>query len=112
MALTMNPSLQTRLVGLGLNEPLAEVAAADIETKPIDIYRVHLASTLASIIGCDVSTAYEAMAVSADLDLADLTVILPKLKPKDVSDVKTWAFEVIKKVCVTPDCNGQASPNI
>lgn len=101
MALTLDPNLQARLAGLGINEPLPEIAAADVQTKPIDIYRLHFASTLASIIGCDVSAAYNAMAGSSDLDLADLTIILPKLKPKEVTDVKAWAFDIIKKVCIS-----------
>lgn len=98
MALSLSPSLHTRLAGLGVNESLPEVAAANIQTKPIDIYRLHLAGILASVIGCNVSTAYGAMNGSTDLDLADLTIVLPRLKPKEVADVKAWAFDIIKQV--------------
>lgn len=90
--------LQSRLSGLGLESTFPEVPAADVLTKPLDIYRLHLASLLATTLECDVCAAYDAISSASDLSLSDLAVILPKLKPKDVADVKALAVDITKKV--------------
>lgn len=90
--------LQSRLSGLGLESAFPEVPAADVLTKPLDIYRLHLASLLATTLGCDACAAYDAISSASDLSLSDLAVILPKLKPRDVADVKALAVDITKKV--------------
>ena len=90
--------LQSRLSGLGLDPTFPEVPAADVLTKPLDIYRLHLARHLATTLGCDACAVYDAISPASDLSLSDLAVILPKLKPKDVANVKALAIDIIKKV--------------
>lgn len=94
--------LQSRLSGLGLESAFPEVPAADVLTKPLDIYRLHLASLLATTLECDVCSAYDAISSASDLSLSDLAVILPKLKPKDVADVKALAVDITKKLPNSP----------
>jgi arginyl-tRNA synthetase len=89
--------LQVRLGELVLNSAEPDVPAADVSTKPLDIYRIHLARLVASTVGCEVALAFEAIASTNDSSIADLTLVLPKLRLKDV-DVKTYAFDIIKKV--------------
>jgi len=93
--------LEGRLAGLGLDSPFPDVPAANALTKPIDIYRLHLASLIASTLECDVAAAYEAILTATDLTLADLAVVVPKLKPKDVKDIKEFAAELVQKVSAT-----------
>ncbi|KAK8042834.1 arginyl-tRNA synthetase, partial [Apiospora phragmitis] len=78
--------------------PFPSVPAANALTKPIDIYRLHLASLIASTLECDVAAAYEAILTATDLTLADLAVVVPKLKPKDVKDIKAFAIELVQKL--------------
>ncbi|KAK6827680.1 hypothetical protein PG987_011021 [Apiospora arundinis] len=94
--------LEGRLAGLGLESPFPDVPAANALTKPIDIYRLHLASLIASTLECDVAAAYEAILTATDLTLADLAVVVPKLKPKDVKDIKEFAIELVQKLPTSP----------
>ncbi|KAK8052172.1 hypothetical protein PG993_003557 [Apiospora rasikravindrae] len=94
--------LEGRLAGLGLDSPFPDVPAANALTKPIDIYRLHLASLIAATLECDVSAAYEAILTATDLTLADLAVVVPKLKPKDVKDIKEFAIELVQKLPTSP----------
>ncbi|KAK8105354.1 hypothetical protein PG999_008713 [Apiospora kogelbergensis] len=94
--------LEGRLAGLGLDSPFPDVPAANALTKPIDIYRLHLASLIASTLECDVAAAYEAILTATDLTLADLAVVVPKLKPKDVKDIKEFAVELVQKLPTSP----------
>lgn len=96
--------LEGRLAGLGLESPFPDVPAANALTKPIDIYRLHLASLIATTLECDVAAAYEAILTATDLTLADLAVVVPKLKPKDVNDIKKFAIELVQKACVLCYC--------
>ncbi|KAK8060516.1 arginyl-tRNA synthetase [Apiospora saccharicola] len=94
--------LEGRLAGLGLDSPFPAVPAANALTKPIDIYRLHLASLIATTLECDVAAAYEAISTATDLTLADLAVVVPKLKPKDVKDIKEFAVELVQKLPTSP----------
>ncbi|KAK7956012.1 arginyl-tRNA synthetase [Apiospora aurea] len=94
--------LEGRLAGLGLDSPFPDVPAANALTKPIDIYRLHLASLIAATLECDVAAAYEAILTATDLTLADLAVVVPKLKPKDVKDIKEFAIELVQKLPTSP----------
>ncbi|KAK8033464.1 arginyl-tRNA synthetase [Apiospora marii] len=94
--------LEGRLAGLGLESPFPDVPAANALTKPIDIYRLHLASLIATTLECDVAAAYEAILTATDLTLADLAVVVPKLKPKDVKDIKEFAIELVQKLPTSP----------
>ncbi|KAK8867762.1 Arginine--tRNA ligase [Apiospora arundinis] len=94
--------LEGRLAGLGLESPFPDIPAANALTKPIDIYRLHLASLIASTLECDVAAAYEAILTATDLTLADLAVVVPKLKPKDVKDIKEFAIELVQKLPTSP----------
>jgi arginyl-tRNA synthetase len=83
--------------GLQLKTPIPPAQAADILTKPGDIYRSYLADILSDIIDCDAETIYEVIGSANDPAQGDLTVAVPRLKLKDV-DPRELAFTVVKNV--------------
>ena len=87
--------------GLQLKTPIPQAKAADVLTKPGDIYRSYLADILSDIIDCDAETIYEAINPSGDPAQGDLTVAVPRLRLRDV-DSKELAFTVVKHVCHWP----------
>jgi len=84
--------------GLQLKTPIPTAQAADVLTKPGDIYRSYLADTLSDIVDCDAETIYDAIGSNNDPSQGDLTVAVPRLRLKDV-DNKELAFTVVKHVC-------------
>lgn len=89
-------ALEAQLGSLGLDSPLPELSTVDILTKPLDIYRAHLASLVATAVGCDVSDAYKAI-TSSDFSLGDLAVILPRLR-STTGESGNLAVEITHKV--------------
>ena len=94
-------ALETQLGSLGLESPLPELPATDVLTKPLDIYRSHLASLVATAADCDVAVAYKAITLSTDISLGDMAVILPRLKAK-ADDLADFAMEITQKVSRSP----------
>jgi hypothetical protein len=64
---------------------IPEFSAPDILNKPVDIYRSHLASLLSAVLGYDPAVLLAAIQPPNDTALGDLTVILPRTKPKEVT---------------------------
>ena len=90
-------ALETRLGSLGLDAPLPEIPVVDVLTRPLDIYRAHLASLLAATLGCDVMVAYAAIMSTTDITLGDLSVVLPRLRLQ-AADLNSLAIDVTSKV--------------
>ncbi|KAI5457172.1 arginyl-tRNA synthetase [Mariannaea sp. PMI_226] len=74
--------LSSQLSTLGLEAEVPDIPAADILTKPLDIFRSHLANLVAAAAQCDISSAFDSI---TDSLMADLEVIVPKLKLTDKS---------------------------
>ncbi|KAK2666860.1 Arginine-tRNA ligase [Fusarium oxysporum f. sp. vasinfectum] len=72
--------LGSQLAMLGLKSDVPEIPSADILAKPLDVFRSHLASLIASAVNCDACSAYDAI---ADSSMGDLELIVPKLKLRD-----------------------------
>lgn len=94
-------ALETRLGSLGLDTPLPEISVVDVLTRPLDIYRAHLASLLAAALDCDISVAYAAIASSTDITLGDLSVVLPRLRLQ-TADLANLAVDVTSKLPGSP----------
>jgi arginyl-tRNA synthetase len=86
-----------RLKNLGLEPNLPIIDEADIPSRPLDIYRSHLAGLVADAVQCDVSLAYRAIVLPNDLGLGDFAVVIPRLQLKD-KDVESIVLEVSNKV--------------
>ncbi|RSL99184.1 hypothetical protein CEP52_009880 [Fusarium oligoseptatum] len=79
--------LNALLHGLSL-EPIPESASPTALTRPVEIWRSYLAEFLSklTILNCDATTIREAIASTTETSLGDLTLILPRLKLKDVDN--------------------------
>ncbi|KAI8649729.1 Arginine--tRNA ligase [Fusarium keratoplasticum] len=99
LTMTMG-ELDSQLRNLGLESEVPEIPAADILAKPLDIFRSHLANLIASAVHCDVSSAYDSI---ADSSIADLEVIVPKLKLMDKSKPPTESsIDISQKLPPSP----------
>ncbi|SPO04354.1 uncharacterized protein DNG_07039 [Cephalotrichum gorgonifer] len=94
-------ALETQLGSLGLDSPLPDIPTLDVLTKPLDIYRSHLAGLLAAAVGCDISVAYEAITSTSDIEVGDLAVILPRLK-LNAADLGSLATDITQKLPTSP----------
>ncbi len=73
--------LSSTLKSVGLGE-ISTFANAYPALNPVDIYRVHLAETLAPITGADAESIYATLAWPQTLDKGDLVLPVPALRIK------------------------------
>ncbi|WAO87699.1 Arginine--tRNA ligase [Fusarium falciforme] len=89
--------LNALLHGLSL-DPMPKSASPIALTRPVEIWRSYLAEFLSelSILNRDATTIQEAIASTTETSLGDLTLILPRLKLKDVDNkaLNRLAFSV------------------
>ncbi|UPK89201.1 hypothetical protein LCI18_000136 [Fusarium solani-melongenae] len=89
--------LNALLHGLSL-DPMPKSASPIALTRPVEIWRSYLAEFLSklSILNRDAITIQEAIASTTETSLGDLTLILPRLKLKDVDNkaLNRLAFSV------------------
>jgi arginyl-tRNA synthetase len=91
------PGLEERLASFELTVPLSEIEAADAVTKPLDLWRIPLATILADLVECSTEAAFKAIQWPNNIYNGDLAVILPKLcQSKKAADV---AIDLLKQVC-------------
>ncbi|KAM5371199.1 hypothetical protein ACJZ2D_008119 [Fusarium nematophilum] len=92
--------LNALLKGLSL-EPMPECAKAHALTKPVEIWRSYLAGFLSNsaLLDCDAAAIHEAISSTTETSLGDLTLILPRLKLKDVDKdgLEKLAFDIGKQ---------------
>lgn len=89
--------LQERMRHVGIETTFAQLPDSNPLTRPIDIYRVSLATKIASIINNDASVAYNALHSCASLELGDLVLTLPQLRVRDVGTAEL-SREIAKNV--------------
>lgn len=89
-------ALERSLAALNLTVPVPGVKSADVLVNPLDVIRTYLAEILADIAGCDIEAAYKSIQWPNNIFNGDLTVILPKLRPKAKAD--EIAVELMEKV--------------
>jgi arginyl-tRNA synthetase len=89
--------LEELLTELELETPIPSFPHADVQKRPIDIYRSYLADTASKVLGCDSQLAYDAIQGANMKENGDLTLILPKLRLK-TQKPKDLAFEALPKV--------------
>ncbi|OCT47696.1 Arginine--tRNA ligase, cytoplasmic [Cladophialophora carrionii] len=87
-------SLQILLNGLGVEDPGNSFPSADVLTRPLDIYRAHLAEVLVKLTGCEPQVAYDS--IQEPNDYGDLEVVVPRLRLKG-SDPKELALSLAEK---------------
>ena len=103
MACTTNTlrGLNTLLKGLSL-EPMPACASTQALIKPVEIWRAYLTELLSNsnLLDCEAATIQEAISSTTETSLGDLTLILPRLKLKDVDKdgLKKLAFDLGAKV--------------
>jgi arginyl-tRNA synthetase len=90
--------LTEELESLQLDSNVHDIPAADLRSKPLDIYRTHLARHLAEVLQCDASLAYETISFPREGVPGDLEVTLARLKLKN-ANLKELAADVTKKAC-------------
>lgn len=92
--------LESLIASLGIDESLPSFPASDAVHRPVDIYRVYLASIASKCLEVPVNLAYEAVQVvpaGTLKDNSDLDLVLPRLKLKS-ENPKQIAHEVSSKV--------------
>ncbi|EXJ59904.1 hypothetical protein A1O7_04051 [Cladophialophora yegresii CBS 114405] len=92
-------SLQVLLDGLGVDDTGRSFPAADVLTRPLDIYRTHLAQVLVKLTDCEPQLAYDS--IQEPNDYGDLEVVIPRLRLKG-SDPKELALNLAEKFPETP----------
>ncbi|KAH7202852.1 hypothetical protein BKA60DRAFT_499221 [Fusarium oxysporum] len=103
MACTTNTlrGLNTLLKGLSL-EPMPACASTQALIKPVEIWRAYLTELLSNsnLLDCEAATIQEAISSTTETSLGDLTLILPRLKLKDVDKdgLKKLAFDLGAKL--------------
>lgn len=76
------PGLEKCFESLTPAVSLSGFDAADVLTKPLDLWRIHLAKVLGDLVGCSHEAAYKAIHWPNNIYNGDLAVILPKLCPR------------------------------
>jgi arginyl-tRNA synthetase len=84
------------MASLSLDSSTHVISVADIDSKPLDIYRTHLAQLLAEALHCDPKLASEAISFPREGCIGDLEVTLARLKLKGI-DLKKLAADVTMK---------------
>ncbi|ETI25270.1 arginine-tRNA ligase [Cladophialophora carrionii CBS 160.54] len=92
-------SLQVLLNGLGVEDSGNPFPSADVLTRPLDIYRAHLAEVLVKLTDCEPQVAYDS--IQEPNDYGDLEVVVPRLRLKG-SDPKELALSLAEKFPETP----------
>lgn len=98
MATLQADTLQVLLNKLGVEDFVNSYQSADVLTRPLDIYRSHLAEILVPFTECEPNVAYESIQELSDS--GDLEIVVPRLRIKG-SNPKDLAFELAQKVCPT-----------
>jgi arginyl-tRNA synthetase len=88
--------LDALLGGLGLNVPIPQFPAADIQNKPLDIARSYLADIVCGLVSCDRDVAFNSIQPTNSITGGDLAIRLPKLS--HTTDYDDFALELKKKV--------------
>jgi arginyl-tRNA synthetase len=99
MATLQADSLKLLLNRLGVEDSSNSFPSADVLTRPLDIYRAHLADVLVQLTDCEPQVAYDS--ILEPNDYGDLEVVIPKLRLKG-SNPKELAFNLAQKVCRRP----------
>jgi arginyl-tRNA synthetase len=107
MATLQADSLQLLLNRLGVEDSSNSFPSTDVLTRPLDIYRAHLADVLVQLTDCEPQVAYDS--ILEPNDYGDLEVVIPKLRLKG-SNPKELAFDLAQKVCPRPICNLVTDP--
>jgi len=68
----------------------------DIQSKPLDLYRAHLAKLVSDAVSCDAALVYDAISFPREGATGDFEVMLARLRLKGV-DLKTLAVDIAKK---------------
>ena len=98
MATLKSDGLQALLNKLGVESFVTTFPSTDLLTRPLDIYRSHLADILVQLTACNPQVAYDS--IQEPNDYGDLEVVIPKLRLKG-SNPKELAVELAEKVCLT-----------
>ncbi|KIW69376.1 arginine-tRNA ligase [Phialophora macrospora] len=99
MATLQADTLQLLLNRLGMEDSGNSFPPADVLTRPLDIYRAHLADILVQLTDCEPQVAYDS--IQEPNDYGDLEVVIPRLRLKG-SDPKELAFDLAQKFPETP----------
>lgn len=90
-------SLHALLASLGIADPLQTLPESNPTTNPVDIFRLFIAKTLASIGGVGVELIYSSLEWTQSFEKGDLILAIPRLrlkgrKPDEIAN--EWAAKV------------------
>ncbi|KAF2034767.1 arginyl-tRNA synthetase [Setomelanomma holmii] len=87
--------LEQTLAALGLETPIPNVEVSKALANPLNLYRAYLERVLTEISGCDHETATKSIQWPNNIDNGDLSIVLPKLRPR--AKAQEVAFELMDK---------------
>jgi hypothetical protein len=88
--------LEALLQCIGVKTPIPQYEKSAILTKPLDVGRVYLASTVQNLRPDCAKSALGAIQATANIDHGDLCIIVPKLDHE--CDAELYGLELMQKV--------------
>lgn len=82
---------------LNLTVPAPHFESANIQAKPLDLFRSYLAGILQELVGCESTLAYSSIQWPNNIWNGDLAVILPRLSPG--ADASELAANLMRQAC-------------
>ncbi|PSN65640.1 Nucleotidylyl transferase [Corynespora cassiicola Philippines] len=73
--------IEKAIASLNLTVPAPHYEPANIQAKPLDLFRSYLAGILQELVGCEPALAYSSIQWPNNIWNGDLAVILPRLSP-------------------------------